>query len=1132
MTSGRRPESHRPRFVLVVLAAITLIAISAMGVVALETEVISPRTFTLSTPDGGARLVADEAVSGQVIARVADAVTAEQLHERLQAQNATLKRHIPNTPLVVIGLPAGVSVNEGVDLLSAERVFETVEPDRLMHLLESRLIPDDPMYAEQWHWPLISAPMGWAIQTGSESTVVAVVDSGHDPDHEDLRDRYWVGPEGTAGYDFWAEEQELEKDFNDPDARPLPDEDYAPGQVSHGVHAAGLIGAATNNTVGVAGHDWACRLMILRVFGPAGSTATSIVLRGVQYAIDNGAHVINLSLGGGYTEVWNEVIANAYNAGIVVVAAAGNDDHVFTEDRETWWSPVCNNRPAPGIDNAVLGVAATDEGDRAAGFTNRDESGLNFVDVSAPGVDVLSTLYYDPTLPGLDRPYGRMSGTSMAAPIVAGLAALMRAQYPGFRAADIIRQIRATADDISRENPDIHETLGTGRINTAAALGIDIPPDPVSNLVARSTPNTEAESITITWRLSPQDRHLLQYRLMRAEETQPGSRRRGDFRLLATLEPGTSHYVDHDVEEGPPGEGPWYWYEVITVDESHEVPSGPVGPVEAEDDVPPPPVDTLVARDTPADDGGSISLRWAGYEAPDDLEHFNIYRDTREFTDVTEMEPHVTGLSSDTTQHVDTDEVVDGVEYWYAVTGVDDWENEETAVTAVGPVIANPNFAFSYPEGLSLMAVGARPSGPGPHPLADILGIVPEGPANLAYWDPELDGGSYVIWSDSPTASAFNHRLGRAWWLRSDRSLLVNISGETADPEGFEKSLVPGWNMVGNPFAARFDFSRTRVAGTGDGTLVDLQTSNERGFTRDYAWAYDTQTNSYRLISGTDLPFARREISRGRGVLMLARRPATLVLRREVAPAADEEDERLALDGWALRLVAEAEGIADTDNFLGVSENAAAFSGIVAPPRPDADLALYFVRPSADGARLATDFVEPGAETEWQIRVACAMPGATVRLSWPDLSELQNDIRPILVDNDTGRAIYLRTSTGYEYEVGEHPTERSFTLRLADGTDALAINTFSAGAADGGAEILYSLSAPAAVDIEVLNIAGITVRRIVEDRNQDAGSRRVLWDGRSRSGSPVPAGTYIVRITARSESGQRVSAIRTLRLGR
>jgi hypothetical protein len=191
------------------------------------------------------------------------------------------------------------------------------------------------------------------------------------------------------------------------------------------------------------------------------------------------------------------------------------------------------------------------------------------------------------------------------------------------------------------------------------------------------------------------------------------------------------------------------------------------------------------------------------------------------------------------------------------------------------------------------------------------------------------------------------------------------------------------------------------------------------------------------------------------------------------------------------------------------------------------------VRPAADGARLATDFVAPQSDTEWEVRVACAVPNASVRLSWPDLTDLPEDVRPMLVDEATGRTIYLRTSTGYTYEVGDEPTERTFALRVADDdAGALAINTLSAGADSGRAQVVYALSQDATVELEVLNIAGVTVRRILSGRAQQAGPQQVTWDGRNTSGSNAPSGTYIIRLTARSDDGQQVSAIRSLQLER
>ncbi|MGI5819408.1 MAG: S8 family serine peptidase [Armatimonadota bacterium] len=1178
MMQDRRPVGLLHRFSLVAVTIVVLLAfLTSVGLAAVETEVVSPKLMRVAATGGGTTLVPDLAAAGQILVQIAPGTTREQLQARLDAHGCTLKSVIPNTPIAVIGLPEGMSVSEGTILWAADSVTTLAEPDRLAY---PTVVPNDPLYGQQYHWERIFAPTGWDVTTGSSSTVIAVLDSGSDRDHEDLAGRWWInqaelhGEDGVDsdgngyvddiyGWDF------VEAD-NDPDALPTPDGNgtpppddddgdddddiidtrfgsspanslglgpvmrtqqgnYIPGAVSHGVHVAGLIGAMTNNRVGVAGHDWQAQIMPVRVLNEMGFGLSSWIVGGIQYAVDNGAHVINMSLGvSTFVDSFTPVIANAYRAGVVVVVAAANDGHVFTDDRSTWYSPVCNDGPNLGQDNFVLGVAATDRNDVAASFTNRDGSSYNFVDVCAPGVDIFSTLYTNPNYPDFTEPYGSMSGTSMACPIVAGLVGLMKAQFPRYTPDNIINQIRITADDISRQNPGIADTLGTGRINTAAALGLDVPPDPVSNLVARDTPGDEGGSITVTWTLSPQDSHdVTGYTLMRARESGLIPNTPGSFSLLANLPPGTSAYIDAPVPDDVP-----FWYQVITHDESNSVPSAIAGPARARDDLPPPPIENLVAVDTQADEGGAITLSWLGYEPPDDLEEYRIYRAMADITNVADMEP-IAVLPHDARMHYIDRTTVDGTEYWYAVTGVDDVGNEEAEVNSAGPVISNPNFAFSYPAGLSMISVGAVPSEAGLRTIADILRLQPGGEANLAYWDPTSNGGEYILWSQTPGASAFTHQLGRSWWLRTPRPIIVNISGQAAPEGDFQKQVVSGWNQIGNPFPNQFDFSTTQVTGIGQGTPVNLATSNQLGYTRDYAWSYDTRTNSYRLIAGVDLPFATKTLDRARGALFLARRPATLLLKRQVLPAADSEARTAEFDGWALRLVAETQGMADTDNFLGVCANAEELSGMVSPPRPDADLDLYFVRPAADGGRFATDFVAPEATREWEVRVACAVPGATVRVSWPDLSDLPGDIRPMLVDNETGRTIYLRTSTGYSYEVGEHGTERSFTLRIADeGAGALAINTLSAAAAAGRAQIVYALSQDASVDIEVLNIAGVTVRRIIAGRVQQAGPQQVTWDGRNAAGVSAPSGRYIVRVTARSDDGQQVSAIRSLQLQR
>ncbi len=1143
----RRPASlyRWSSFLLSLILALALNATAFGG--PFKTEIVGPRTMTMRGPDGRLKTVHEEAVAGQVLVELRADVTQQQFQAVLNRRNGTVLRAIPRFRQYVVSLPEGMSVLEGRAMWAAEAEVRLAEPDRLMYLAYT---PNDPLYGNQYQWDRTYAPAAWDVQQGAATTIIAIIDSGYDADHEDLVGKWWVNTDevvdGTDtdgnGYIDDVNGWDFVQDDNDPDAAPVSGETYSPGQVNHGMHCAGLAGAVSDNGIGVAGFDWGAQMMPLRVFPPDGGATMGAISAAIAYAIDNGADIISMSIQGGFTPAYDTPIAQAHAAGIVVVAAAGNFSVVFNDDPSTWFSPVCNDGPNLGEDNFVLGVGATDANDVAADFTNRDASSYNFVDVMAPGVDTWSTYYYDPSILGLEALYGPMSGTSMSCPMTAGLAGLVVAQFPSFTPDEIVNQIRASCDNIDDLNPLYAGTLGQGRINAAGAIGLDVPPEPVTSLQAFDTPGDEGGSITVTWTVSRQDTvDVVGYDLLRAEEDMNNPGNPGPFAPLATLPPGTNGYIDTPIDDDSGLIN--YWYRVDTRDASNTVPSEIAGPAAARDDLAPPPIENLFASDTQADLGGSISLSWFGYNFPDDLDHYNIYRATQSFTDISAMTP-IDQVLPDAGQYYtdvrDADETdpEDGTDYWYAVTGVDDHDNEERLVTAVGPATANPNFAFSFLPGTCIMALGAVPAGSQSRNLGDIFGVTGAIPAgfNIAYYDRNADPADpYILYSAQPASPVFDQALGRAWWLKTGQPILVNMSGQPAPPGDFTVDVAAGWNMIGNPFSEDLDFSLTKVQGIGQGTPATLQESNQLGFTRDYAWGFDATNNSYKLVSGADLPFATKTVGRGRGVFFLAQRGATLVLKRPAAAAANQPRAAAEpFDGWQLQLIAAAEGLADTDNFCGVSSRAAEMNNIVSPPRPDADLDLYFVADGAQQTRNATDFVTSLAERdEWRIRVACDMPGATVRLSWPDLSRLPADCRPVLTDEATGRSVYLRTSAGYSYEVGEQPTERSFTLKLTPaGSQTLAVAAMSASAAAGRAQVVYALSEDATVDLEILNIAGLRVRRILAGTQQAAGTQQVVWDGKNASGAPVPSGTYLVRLCARADDGQQVSVVRALQMGR
>jgi subtilisin family serine protease len=290
------------------------------------------------------------------------------------------------------------------------------------------------VYAPQ----LLRLPIAWRYGLGSSETIIAVIDSGISLNHPEFEGRI------VSGYDF----------VNDD---PVPADDHG-----HGTHVAGIIGAAVNNGFGTAGVCPNCRIMPIKVLNENNVGSWSGVAAGVLYAVEHGAQVINLSLGGtSGANVLEEAIRYAVDKGVIVVAAAGNSrsDALFF----------------PAAYPGVLAVSATRNDDTLWSLSNYGD----FVDVSAPGYAIYST-YHD-----LNNYYGGftfMSGTSMAAPHVAGLAGLLLSQDPNRSSADIERLLTTTAIDLGETGKDPH--FGYGRVDALAALEAEAPASVASGQLA------------------------------------------------------------------------------------------------------------------------------------------------------------------------------------------------------------------------------------------------------------------------------------------------------------------------------------------------------------------------------------------------------------------------------------------------------------------------------------------------------------------------------------------------------------------------------------------------------------------------------------------------------------------------
>lgn len=308
--------------------------------------------------------------------------------------------------------------------LSQFRGIRYVEPDYPVRILN---IPNDPQFLlRQWDKWIMYADLAWDVVTGG-TLKVAVVDNGVDYTHPDLAANFRTG---ELGYDFLN---------NDND--PKPDN---PGieNAFHGTHVAGIIAAVRDNLIGVAG--WAqIQLLAVRVLNDSGSGNLSDVARGIRWAVDNGARIINMSLGGdAASTVLIEACQYAASRGVLLIAASGNDGR--------------STITYPARLSECVAVGATNENSELAWFSNYGPE----QELVAPGTSIFST-----TLGGS---YDEASGTSMAAPEVSGVAALILALDPALSANDVRSILAASAIDMGSAGRD--SRFGYGLVNAWRAV--------------------------------------------------------------------------------------------------------------------------------------------------------------------------------------------------------------------------------------------------------------------------------------------------------------------------------------------------------------------------------------------------------------------------------------------------------------------------------------------------------------------------------------------------------------------------------------------------------------------------------------------------------------------------------------
>ncbi|MCK1981926.1 MULTISPECIES: S8 family serine peptidase [Peribacillus] len=318
-----------------------------------------------------------------------------------------------------VEVPKGETTDNVIEELEGQKNVEYAEPNYLFKKMES---PNDPAYIDQWHHKKLGTNAAWTKTMGSKELIVAIIDDGIDRNHEDLKGRI------VNAYDTIRNRKHI-----------VP-------KGAHGTHIAGIIAGSANNGIGGTGVAPNVKLMPINVFdGEYANTAD--IIEAIHYAVQQKANIINMSLGDtSYSEALNKAVQEAYKKGVLIVAAAGNEGDMGENVQRVY----------PAAFSHVISVAATDSSDKRPSYSNYHST----VDIAAPGDDILSTLPYGK--------YGWMSGTSMATPMVAGVAALIWSYEPKLNKTEVEYRLYDSAVDLGAKGKDIY--YGNGRVNAKKAL--------------------------------------------------------------------------------------------------------------------------------------------------------------------------------------------------------------------------------------------------------------------------------------------------------------------------------------------------------------------------------------------------------------------------------------------------------------------------------------------------------------------------------------------------------------------------------------------------------------------------------------------------------------------------------------
>lgn len=938
-------------------------------------------------------------------------------------------------------------------------------------------IPNDPFYNQQPGLDIVRMPEAWTIQTGIRPVVVGVADTGIDVGHPDFATPDGTGTRVLGGQNFFPD--------NGLAINPAAIQDGD----GHGTHVAGTVGATTNNNTptGVAsvagwnrnGLDVSIR--VARVFGnpedsAGGGSTDAIVYAGVGYLVDQRVDVINLSLGSvGFqpTAIELATINRAVAAGIVVVAAAGNDALNFTD---------FGLQVLPADIPGVIKVTAVDMNRQLSGFSNFGGP----VSIAAPGgsggafpappnnVNILSTWIrsagiggpFDGYTPPFGPGYRSIAGTSMAAPHVAGAAAqLIAAGCP----PNLVKTTLESNAQPPNGTPDVSR-YGAGILDVYSSLyqyadplfaaALDAPPDtgatffnqlPTINVQVvgvrkyRSVPDTTgtADSLNIEIRTA----------------TFPSSVIRKIPVPIPSLAPGDPRAKQFTVGVGGPGNPislPIGRFKAVLVLNGVELGS------------------TFVEIQTRTQPLGRTM-----FAVPFKIPAGNT-------------NPEQTLLGT----------------------------NSQFSVARYNPLRLPSDFDYALYQSSESGRKDAA-----------------------ARFDVRaLDSSPLTYEISNPAVSVAP--IGLGYWLNLDRASALNTTG-------FDVAVSPvairlfsgngGWNMIGAPFTVPSSWGNATVLV--DGVSLRMDQAIEQGIISPALIGRNQEDYVYTLF-----PFGDLEPFNGYWVRVF--RDCTLILgprgtiTRSVKAGEKSGTNGIALapsNGWRGRLIATVAGDRDGQNYFGMVRGAAEDKDNYDIPKPPSGAGHSYVRfvqqgtGSSRGQSLAFDMRPLGraGKTEWIAAVSTDRSNSDVTLTWDGLGNAPRRSVFTLTDTQTGRTVSMRNRSSFTFRSGEAGASRQFKITLTEESSAGPLQITNVSVVNSGRSVGYSVRFNTTRSANVTGVVKTVTGKVVGNltgttRAVGGASTTMHWTGRSQAGNMLPAGPYLLEITAQDDEGKSVVIARPI----